>query len=40
MSGHTAAVLSWTPIEMTLRSHAASMWRTAGILSNSRGLRD
>jgi Na+-transporting methylmalonyl-CoA/oxaloacetate decarboxylase gamma subunit len=40
MSGHAAAVLSYAPVEMTLRRPSASVWKMAGILSNSRGLRD
>jgi hypothetical protein len=40
MSGHSAAVLSYAPAEMALRRPSASVWKMAGILSNSRGLRD
>jgi Na+-transporting methylmalonyl-CoA/oxaloacetate decarboxylase gamma subunit len=40
MSGHAAAVLSYTPVETVFRRPSASVWKMAGILSNSRGLRD
>ena len=40
MSGHAAAVLSYSPVEAALRRHTASAWKMTGILSNSRGLRD
>jgi hypothetical protein len=40
MSGHAAAVLSYSPAETALRRPFASAWKMAGILSNSRGLRD
>jgi Na+-transporting methylmalonyl-CoA/oxaloacetate decarboxylase gamma subunit len=40
MSGHAAAVLSYAPAETALRHPSVSAWKMAGILSNSRGLRD